>query len=203
MRFINVLCCCFIQTLFGAAGAVNLEQAFRRSQDTLEFEATNKVSNKTSDANQGTEPMDMYQRDRFELLSAYLDGEVTAAERRQIEQWLTTEPEVQSLYARVLKLRPLWVTMPVPAAQQSMRRTVVQVLPSFNARTKMATWAGTVLATVFFGTLSAILPPHSQSPVLTMTQALQPMAKHDPNACFKYAGCGNSQITFTGRRNIR
>ncbi len=97
MRFINVLCCCFIQTLFGAAGAVNLEQAFRRSQDTLEFEATNKVSNKTSDANQGTEPMDMYQRDRFELLSAYLDGEVTAAERRQIEQWLATEPEVQSL----------------------------------------------------------------------------------------------------------
>ena len=41
----------------------------------------------------------MYQRDRFELLSAYIDGEVTAAERGQIEQWLTTDPEVQCLYA--------------------------------------------------------------------------------------------------------
>ncbi len=29
--------------------------------------------------------MDMYKRDRFELLSAYLDVEVTASQRRQIE----------------------------------------------------------------------------------------------------------------------
>jgi len=29
--------------------------------------------------------MDMLKRDRFELLSAYLDGEVTAAERQQVE----------------------------------------------------------------------------------------------------------------------
>ncbi|HCF30595.1 MAG TPA: hypothetical protein DEV81_26145 [Cyanobacteria bacterium UBA11049] len=147
--------------------------------------------------------MDMYQRDRFELLSAYLDGEVTATERQQIELWLTTDPEVQRLYARALKLRPEWGTMPVPAAQQPMKRTVEFVLPGLRAKTKMATWAGTVLTTVLFGTLSAILPPHRQSPVLTMTQALQPMVKHNPNACFKYAECGNSQITFTGRRNIR
>lgn len=38
--------------------------------------------------------MNMYQRDRFELLDAYHDGEVTAAEQRQIEQWLATDPEV-------------------------------------------------------------------------------------------------------------
>jgi len=31
--------------------------------------------------------MDMLKRDRFELLSAYLDGEVTAAQRQQVEDW--------------------------------------------------------------------------------------------------------------------
>ncbi len=143
----------------------------------LGFKATNKASNNTHVLNQSTEVINMYQRDRFELLSAYMDGEVTAAERQQIEQWLTTEPEVQCLYARVLKLRPLWSTMSVPTAQPAMKLSVQQVSPRLTAKTKMTTWAGTVLATMLLGTLSAILPSHHQSSVLTMTQALQPMAK--------------------------
>ncbi len=49
--------------------------------------------------------MDMPNRDRFELLNAYLDGEVTAAQRQQIDNWLTTDSQVQCLYARALKLR--------------------------------------------------------------------------------------------------
>ncbi len=101
----------------------------------------------------------MYQRDRFELLSAYLDGEVTVALRQQVEEWLRTDPETQCLYARVLKLRPLWVAMPVPAAQQPMKRTVEQISPSLRDKAKMTTWAGTMLATVLLGALSAILPP--------------------------------------------
>lgn len=75
------------------------------------------------------------------------------------------------------KAKPEWATMPVPAAQQPMERTFELVLSSLNVKTKMTTWAGTVLATVLLGTLSAILPPHHQSSVLTMTQAPQPMAK--------------------------
>lgn len=44
-------------------------------------------------------------RDRFELLSAYLDGELSALERQQVETWLSQEPEVQNLYRRLLNLR--------------------------------------------------------------------------------------------------
>ena len=137
----------------------------------------NKASNNTHTPNQSTDVMNMYQRDRFELLSAYIDGEVTAAERGQIEEWLTTDPEVQCLYARVLKLRPLWSTMPVATVQSPMKRTVEQVSPRLIAKTKMTTWAGTVLATMLLGTLSVILPPHDQSSMLTMTQTPQPTAK--------------------------
>jgi Putative zinc-finger len=48
---------------------------------------------------------DPLKRDRFELLSAYLDGEVTAPERRQVEAWLKSDPKMQALYARMLKMQ--------------------------------------------------------------------------------------------------
>lgn len=122
----------------------------------------------------------MYNRDLFELLSAYLDGEVTAKERRQIEDWLITDPGVQRLYARVLKLRQAWQPMPVPAAQQPGLATVRQVFPRLNNRPKLAVICGaTVLATVLLGALSARLPGH-QSPVPTMATAPQPAVEHKP-----------------------
>ncbi len=145
----------------------------------------------------------MYQRDRFEFLSAYLDGEVTVAERQQIEEWLRNDPEAQCLYARVLKLRPEWVIMPMPPAQQPMKRTVKQVSPSLRDKAKMTTWAGTMLATVLLGALSAILPPDRQYSVVTMTQAPQSRAKHDSNASLKHLQSGSFQFTFTGFRKIR
>lgn len=117
--------------------------------------------------------MDMHKRDRFELLSAYLDGEVTAAEGRQIEDWLTTDPEVQRLYARALKLRQRWRTMPVPPVE----RTVGQVFPRLNKRPKMAVvWGGTAIAAVFINAWSGGLP-NRQSLVPTMAQARQLVTK--------------------------
>ena len=142
----------------------------------LGFKATNKATNNTHIPNQSTDVMNMYQRDRFELLSAYIDGEVTAAERGQIEQWLTTDPEVQCLYERVLKLRPLWATMPVATVQSPIKHTARQVSPCLRHKAKITTVAGIMLATVLLGTLSSILPPH-QSSMLTMTQAAQPITK--------------------------
>ena len=46
-----------------------------------------------------------HEGDQFELLSAYLDGEVTATERQRIEQWLATDESGKRLYMRLLKLR--------------------------------------------------------------------------------------------------
>lgn len=55
--------------------------------------------------NELTGAIDMVKRDRFELLSAYLDGELTAAERRQVEELLANDQAVKCLYVRLLKLR--------------------------------------------------------------------------------------------------
>ena len=39
----------------------------------------------------------MDKRGFFELLSAYLDGEVTATERKQVEEWLSTDTDIKFL----------------------------------------------------------------------------------------------------------
>jgi anti-sigma factor RsiW len=131
----------------------------------------------TGDTNQSIGAMDMHNRDRFELLSAYLDGEVTAAERRQVEDWLANEPGVQCLYERLLKLRQGLRTMPVPPAQQPIEGTVGQVLARVNKRPKMAVvWGGSAIAAVFIGALSGVIPIH-QSPLQQLAQVPQPAAK--------------------------
>lgn len=67
-------------------------------------------------------------RDRFELLSAYLDGEVTATERRQVEEWLTNDPTTKRLYSRLLMMQQSFQAMPVPAAEQSAQELATKVL---------------------------------------------------------------------------
>ena len=113
--------------------------------------------------------MDMLKRDRFELLSAYLDGEVTAAQRQQVEDWLGNDPEVQSLYARLLKLRQGLRSLPVPPAEQPVEQTIEQVFGRLNRRPRLAVvWGGAAIAALFIGALSSdrqfISPQLAQSP---------------------------------------
>ncbi len=101
--------------------------------------------------------MDMQKRDRFELLNAYLDGEVTAAEGRQIEDWLATDFGTQRLYARVLELRQKWQIMS-PLAQQPIASEVEQMFLCRKTKPKRAVlWTATVLAAVLLGAWSGVL----------------------------------------------
>jgi anti-sigma factor RsiW len=63
--------------------------------------------------------MNGFGRDRFEMLSAYLDGEATATERQQVQHWLDTDPHAQHLYHRLLKLRHGMNAMPIPQEQSA------------------------------------------------------------------------------------
>ncbi|MES1022079.1 Fis family transcriptional regulator [Gloeocapsa sp. BRSZ] len=102
--------------------------------------------------------MDRCQRDRFELLSAFLDGEVTAAERQQVEEWLANDVEMQRLYARLLKLRQSIRTLPTPTEHQPVEQTVQQVLTRIDRRRsrRVALWGGTAIAALFVGALSGV-----------------------------------------------
>jgi negative regulator of sigma E activity len=118
--------------------------------------------------------MDMVKRDRFELLSAYLDGEVTAAERKQVEQWLADDPTVQRLYARLLKLRQGIRTIPVPEPQQSLEETVEQVMARLRRRSRLVWFGGgAAVAACVLGALSGLLGGESRLPQMAQKQPIQ------------------------------
>ncbi|GAA6623422.1 anti-sigma factor family protein [Scytonema sp. NUACC26] len=107
--------------------------------------------------NELTGAIDMVKRDRFELLSAYLDGEVTAAERKQVEEWLDTDQTVQDLYARLLKLRQGVRTLPVPTLQQSSQETAEKVLTRVQRRSRRVWLSGAAIAACAIGAMSGLL----------------------------------------------
>jgi anti-sigma factor RsiW len=118
----------------------------------------------------------MIQRDRFELLSAYLDGEVTAVERKQVEEWLAHDPTVQQLHSRLLKLRQAFQTMPVPQSERSVEETVDGVFSRVERRPKLTLiWGGAAIAALFMAALgTAFLGEHTPTPqIARSTDQLQ------------------------------
>jgi len=128
------------------------------------------------------------ERDRFELISAYLDGEVTADERRQVEAWLDNEPEVQALYERLLKLHQGFDLMPVPPATVSVEQTIDAVFSRLDKKEKprlILIWSGAgAIAAMFIAAISSVLSggdnlvpklvqatPHTVSPISSPQQA--------------------------------
>ncbi|QZZ19764.1 zf-HC2 domain-containing protein [Leptothermofonsia sichuanensis E412] len=100
------------------------------------------------------------QRDRFEMLSAYLDGEVTAAERRQVEEWLAHDTNVQRLHARLLNLRQAFQAMPVPASECSVQETVEQVFARVERRPRLSLiLGGGAIAALFVGAIATMFAP--------------------------------------------
>lgn len=84
----------------------------------------------------GRGAMNNLKRDRFELLSAYLDGEVSADERRQVEAWLAEDPTIQQLHRRLLKLRQGFQSLPVPSSAQPIDATIDQVMHKVEQRSR-------------------------------------------------------------------
>jgi len=112
-------------------------------------------------------------RDRFELLSAYLDGEVTAAERRQVDEWLANDPVTKRLYLRILSMQQSFQSMPVPKSEQSAQELVAKVLQRVERKPKrVMVWGGCVIAALLVAVVSGVAggrqlfaPQFAQSPV--------------------------------------
>ena len=100
--------------------------------------------------------MDSLQRDRFELLSAYIDGEVTAAQRHQVQDLLSKDPDMQRLHARLMKLRQGLQQLSVPVCETTAPETAQQVFSKIDRRRshKVFIWGGAALAALFVGAVS-------------------------------------------------
>ena len=104
--------------------------------------------------------MNMLKSDYFQLLSAYLDDQVTTAERRQVEDWLANDPEIQRLYTQLLKLHQGFQTLP-PPPEEPVELMLKQVFSRLDRSSPRAmVWVGAAIA-VLVGTLLSI--PKTQS----------------------------------------
>lgn len=121
---------------------------------------TSNFDTRDSSGQDTSKEMDSLQRDRFELLSAFIDGEVTAAERKQVQHLLATDPQMQQLHARLMTLRQGMQKLPVPALQTNPQETAKQVFARIDRRRirKTIAWGGAAIAAVFVGGLSGIFP---------------------------------------------
>ncbi|MEG4342686.1 zf-HC2 domain-containing protein [Microcoleus sp. A003_D6] len=147
----------------------NFESAKNQNQQDIgDSLAQNQANNNYPQGNVTT-----MMRDRFELLSAYLDGEVTAAERRQVEDWLTNDSTTKRLYSRLLMMQHGFQTMPVPAAEQSAQELAAKVLQRVERKPKR-TWilGGGAIAALLIGVVSGVgggrqlfAPQFARSPV--------------------------------------
>jgi anti-sigma factor RsiW len=124
--------------------------------------------------------LDSLQKDDFELLSAFLDGEVTAAERQQVQQRLTTDAEMQRLHKRLLKLRQGFMgieNLPLPVVSSSAADLTQQVFARVDQRRQLR-WGlgiGGAIAALAVGALSFVLSPNPTPSSLQLVQ--QPSAE--------------------------
>lgn len=103
--------------------------------------------------------LDVTKRDRFELLSAYLDGEVSPEERRLVITWLADDPETQCLYRRLLHLRQGFQGLcPEQWQSENAQRTARAVITKLNHRLRLTCMAGmTAAAVAVIGVFSGAL----------------------------------------------
>lgn len=106
-----------------------------------------------------TRELDVMKRDRFELLNAYLDGEVTSEERHLVDSWLSSDPTTQCLYRRLLQLRRGMQTVPVES-DCDWDALVSGVVHSVNHRLRLTYMAGVgVIALGILASLSGVFSP--------------------------------------------
>jgi hypothetical protein len=114
--------------------------------------------NNSSRGNQNLKK-DTIKKELFELISAYLDGEVTAQERRQVEKLIASDSLARYLYNQLLQLHSNLEKMPAPPASEPVEQTIRKVYSRLDRRPKLALfWGGTAFATLFLAMLSAIMP---------------------------------------------
>jgi anti-sigma factor RsiW len=120
-------------------------------------------------------------KDCCELLSAYLDGEVTAAERQQVEEWLATDARMQQLHRRLLKLHHGWQSLPALENQESPEKMAHAVFAKMEKRSlrKRFVISGGAIAAVLLATVSSLIFSDN-SPVPEIAISNQPQTASEP-----------------------
>ncbi len=73
-------------------------------------------------------------RDYFELLSAYIDGELSPSERSQVQHLLDREPKIKNIYTQLLALQGQIQSSTAPPSNKSVEEITDGVFQSIEHR---------------------------------------------------------------------
>ncbi|MGY6529265.1 MAG: anti-sigma factor family protein [Cyanobacterium sp.] len=108
----------------------------------------------------------------FELLSAYLDGEVTPAQRKEVQELLAQDPETQGLYRRLLALRQEINSLPIPQPEYTPRQVcngVFAQLDKEEKQKKRLVIGGGAIAITLLATIGGLFTGN-RNPIWQMAQ---------------------------------
>ena len=99
--------------------------------------------------------------DDFELLSAYIDRELSPLETKQVQTRLDADPEFKKLYTQLRNLQSQLNHSVAPSSEKSVDEITAGVFRSIDRtrrrRHKLA-WGGTAIAATFMATISGFVP---------------------------------------------
>lgn len=70
----------------------------------------------------------------FELISAYLDGELSPTEKVQVQGWIDSDPELKAVYTRMLTVQGQMQNLKIPEGDRSVAEITANVFQSVDRR---------------------------------------------------------------------
>ncbi|MFN5206165.1 MAG: anti-sigma factor family protein [Pseudanabaena sp.] len=139
-------------------------------------------------ANQISDNSMITPNERFELLSAYIDGELTEAEEQLVEQWLSDDVDFRRIYLQQMKLRQSLIDLPVPVATNSSAKKETEIMidrvfAEIDKRSQRRKWKiagiGISVAAVVgvFGSLFTLSSSPQFSPVANSVKSPAPVVE--------------------------
>ena len=97
--------------------------------------------------------------DCFELLSAYIDGELSPTERNQVQCWLDQDPKIKDLYTQLLSLQSSMQLSIAPPTSKSVAEITTGVFESIDRRRqRRLVLTGSAIAASILAMITALIP---------------------------------------------
>lgn len=97
--------------------------------------------------------------DSFELLSAYLDGELSPTQRHQVQTWIDRDPQMKALYTELLALQSQIRSLEAPPSQKTVGEITEQVFQSLDRqrRQRRLVLGGSAIAASCLATITSLM----------------------------------------------
>jgi anti-sigma factor RsiW len=116
--------------------------------------------------------MDPQREAQFEQISAYLDGELTAAQSRQVEHWLAEDPELRRFYEGACRLN---LAANVPTAAPRRVDLSAQILEHIDRTRRWLSGTAAAAAVLAVSLVGYWLNPTDESRLPTDLAAAPPL----------------------------